>query len=380
LRSHLHAYAPFVLPPLEEEAPRPLQDFGSNADRIAAMAYGSPEHEPDQELDEDSFDSFEEDLSDDEDEDEDEDEAPTGYEPRGEAHPRPENRKYIRKAGVSASGLRVSGLGHEMFADETRSANRFRSIGDWTGHHNGSLRPGEEPVQFDHYFTHYLDDQEMADTELFSDTGEDGVARLLQRSGARLDTQAASGIGTQAIAQADGRQRMGERRYIYTMDERGDMRALDPWASRVVRERGGDNPGHELGFVNHSSLVQGGLVAAAGDIEAKDGRVTGLTNGSGHYMPDPGMLHQAAEALAISGVMDIASPTPASMQILFGGPDAPATTDALTFLAASQGQSEIASSAFGSSKAAAKTQQTASRKAELMDELMGRGAGTRSRA
>lgn len=54
---------------------------------------------------------------------------------------------------------------------------------------------------------------------------------------------------------------------------------------------------HSVGFRHHSSLLAGGKVAAAGELKATDGRITWISNKSGHYAPDPYHLLQAIHGL-----------------------------------------------------------------------------------
>src|SRR5258708_16978164 len=54
---------------------------------------------------------------------------------------------------------------------------------------------------------------------------------------------------------------------------------------------------HIYGKFHHSSLVAGGPVAAAGEIEVAEGMLTALSDRSGHYLPTRGFTDQAIDQL-----------------------------------------------------------------------------------
>ncbi|HET9642184.1 MAG TPA: hypothetical protein VFP68_02215, partial [Burkholderiaceae bacterium] len=56
------------------------------------------------------------------------------------------------------------------------------------------------------------------------------------------------------------------------------------------------------GKFHHSSFVAGGAVAAAGEIEVRNGEVTYISRRSGHYWPSEAQLDQMAENLRSQGV------------------------------------------------------------------------------
>jgi hypothetical protein len=58
----------------------------------------------------------------------------------------------------------------------------------------------------------------------------------------------------------------------------------------------------EVGEFHHSSLAAGEPVAAAGELAAKDGYITGITRKSGHYRPSAEMQDQAIQELGDKGV------------------------------------------------------------------------------
>src|SRR5690606_5578484 len=62
----------------------------------------------------------------------------------------------------------------------------------------------------------------------------------------------------------------GEGRAIYVMDEQGNIFASTK---------------HQLGAFHHSSFLGGKQVAAAGELEVRDGLLVGLSDRSGHYAP-----------------------------------------------------------------------------------------------
>jgi hypothetical protein len=318
---------------------------------------------------------------------------PVPSQPLGETHPSPANVEHIGKT-YRRNGQTVKGLAHQAYAEETRSA-AWRGITPEhaTGLQNRHLRPGESESRISHVFTHYLTPDEQKKATLGtgrdytpgvtrgdgSSKADEGVARLTRGDGRVADTRGASGIGTLHGA--------GKDRDIYAMGEGGDVRALDPFASRHLI----DDPNRpsapgapstkQLGFINHSSLFEGGTVAGAGEMEIHDGRVKTISNSSGHYMPGAGMLHQATSQMANRNVLDLAKPDAADrsrVDIHGGGSDGNVNIDALKFLAASHGQADIAAEAFGPGHAH-KTQHASFRKDEAVN-LLAQGRETGARA
>jgi hypothetical protein len=56
------------------------------------------------------------------------------------------------------------------------------------------------------------------------------------------------------------------------------------------------------GVVHHSSFLAGGAVAGAGEIAISGGKVTAISNTSGHYRPGPAYLWQTVKQLEMLGV------------------------------------------------------------------------------
>jgi len=95
-----------------------------------------------------------------------------------------------------------------------------------------------------------------------------------------------------------------EHRMInWAMTPGGELRAADPRAETLASSTPGP-AGPQGQRFNHSSLVAGGDVAGAGMMRATGGKVTELSNSSGHYRPDLAMLYQSANVLQQGGVMD----------------------------------------------------------------------------
>lgn len=59
---------------------------------------------------------------------------------------------------------------------------------------------------------------------------------------------------------------------------------------------------HKVGLFHHSSFLSGGDVAGAGEIKVDKGRLTYLTNKSGHYLPEKEQVMQVLEELRSRGV------------------------------------------------------------------------------
>ncbi|MFC3542454.1 hypothetical protein [Nonomuraea ferruginea] len=79
----------------------------------------------------------------------------------------------------------------------------------------------------------------------------------------------------------------GKGRAIFVMDRYGNLYA---------------NSKHVVGEFHHSSFLRGGEVAAAGDVEVKDGVLKAISRHSGHYRPGPEALRQAIDRLRSAGV------------------------------------------------------------------------------
>ncbi|WP_454785229.1 hypothetical protein [Legionella sp. WA2024007413] len=74
-------------------------------------------------------------------------------------------------------------------------------------------------------------------------------------------------------------------RYIYSMDIEGNL-FVHP-----------DDEYKEGKRIGHPAFTRGNAVACAGEITVKDGKITEITNGSGHYRPGPFCLYRAVKAL-----------------------------------------------------------------------------------
>jgi hypothetical protein len=59
---------------------------------------------------------------------------------------------------------------------------------------------------------------------------------------------------------------------------------------------------HSVGARHHSSLLAGGNVACAGEMQVHDGKLITLSNKSGHYTPEPVYLTQVIRALSEANV------------------------------------------------------------------------------
>jgi len=81
--------------------------------------------------------------------------------------------------------------------------------------------------------------------------------------------------------------RGGGGRAIFVMDSTGNI-----YASNY----------HGKGKFHHSSFLAGGPVAAAGEISVVRGKLTEITDRSGHYKPAPKFLAQAKDSLSKKGV------------------------------------------------------------------------------
>lgn len=79
-------------------------------------------------------------------------------------------------------------------------------------------------------------------------------------------------------------------RAIFVMDGNGNV-----YASKY----------QAVGDFHHSTLANGGPVAAAGEIRVIDGRVEALTNASGHYRPTADNMRQVVDEFGRHGTSNV---------------------------------------------------------------------------
>lgn len=82
----------------------------------------------------------------------------------------------------------------------------------------------------------------------------------------------------------DANKRIAEGRYIFVMDQDGNVFGLRPIEHAGYR-------------VHHSSFFDGLPVASAGELQIVKGRVVSVNNRSGHYLPSMEINHQFIEML-----------------------------------------------------------------------------------
>jgi hypothetical protein len=207
-----------------------------------------------------------------------------------------------------ATNAMVRPLHSTDYVNETKDASSFRGAGsNWNDAVNGG---GGAPKSVEHVFTHYMDAVEQGAHTVAASTDMHGENRLTGLAGgAALDTTGASGVGTQWVKdEGDQWVRQGAGRHIYTMDPQNRIISSDPWADHIEKPMPGashDASGNErtqLGFINHSSHERGLPVAAAGDWRVAEGKVTNISNNTGHYRTGPENLQQATSQLSAMGV------------------------------------------------------------------------------
>lgn len=77
----------------------------------------------------------------------------------------------------------------------------------------------------------------------------------------------------------------GKKRYIFVMDTEGNL---------FVHE---DNQSKDGKRIGHPAFTRGKAVACAGEISVQNGKITEISNASGHYRPGGYSLHRVVEAL-----------------------------------------------------------------------------------
>lgn len=184
---------------------------------------------------------------------------------------------------TAANGLRIKEK-DDIYKNEKSDASLFRGPGsNWS--HAVQAENKNAPA-LSTVATHYMSPDEAKQSEVAFEKG-----KLKDASGQALDTSKASGIGTQ-LRQAEGK-------HIFVMTKDGDIRQADPWANKKVEQR---STGGHLGFVNHSSFVDGEGVAGAGELKVNNGSLEQLSDNSGHYQPDGKMTAQTIDQLEKKGV------------------------------------------------------------------------------
>ncbi len=191
-------------------------------------------------------------------------------------------------------GLRTKAM-DSFYQGEQHSAAKFRRPGDFNKY---ARNPG---ARFTSAKTNYLRPEEQAKAAVSVENGK------LMRGGAPLDTRDATDIGT---AGAD-EEEVGKGKHIYAMTPDKQVRSMDAWGAHTEELKDKDTNSYGLGMVNHSSLaavkkkngdMKSGAVAAAGEIAAEDGKLTQVTDASGHYKPDNKMTRQGLENFLNQGV------------------------------------------------------------------------------
>jgi len=170
----------------------------------------------------------------------------------------------------------------------------------------------DRSLNFTNIKTRYYSDQEQQERQI---SVKDG---LIHGANGLLDTSGASGAGTQHD--------QGKGKHIFAMTGDGDIRTTDPWADhretrlhmsegeqvrRALERRRHQATGKEgatpendaeLSMINHSSLLGGGRAAGAGEITVDQGKLTQVSDSSGHYTPTNEMTHQVVKELEGQGV------------------------------------------------------------------------------
>lgn len=119
-------------------------------------------------------------------------------------------------------------------------------------------------------------------TNYYTDEERDKSAIRTNESGRLVDDQ---GVPLNTGSQTQG--------YVVSQ-ETGTAHQFDP-------RKMGNKKGYVIGE-HHSSPIQGGKAAAAGEFHAEDGVLREVTDESGHYRPTPEMTHQFVQGMEEQGV------------------------------------------------------------------------------
>ena len=154
---------------------------------------------------------------------------------------------------------------------------------------------GEETNQDDAQICRDLGDGRAGLGTRYADSPADFGVSLeggaLKKGGATLDS-----TGSKRMWAKDKDERVN-----YALDGTGGLHAADARAELV---RSVDPATNSALRSNHSSLVGGADVAAAGTMKVRGGKVEELADDSGHYKPSLPHTHQAFEQLVGGGAMD----------------------------------------------------------------------------
>jgi hypothetical protein len=179
----------------------------------------------------------------------------------------------------------------EMAANKKYTSTPLRAdyVGEETNAQKGLLpnaiakRGAANPMPYTMTGTHYASSRD--------EYGASIVDGKLSRGGKAIDTGASE---RQWMKDKDGR-------FNFAMDAGGGLYAADP---RAAIEASMDDTSRTGKRSNHSSLVGGAAVSAAGTLKVSDGKVEEIGDGSGHYRPGIAQTHQAASRLIEGGAMD----------------------------------------------------------------------------
>ncbi len=88
-------------------------------------------------------------------------------------------------------------------------------------------------------------------------------------------------------------------KYLYVLDKNNQLYVADEKNSFFIERNQ---------FFQHTSILNGGHIACAGELYIKNGKIVSMNNGSGHYLPTAGQLFQAIAALKHSQLINLDDP------------------------------------------------------------------------
>lgn len=184
----------------------------------------------------------------------------------------------VKERGASYAGEEVDATNNPMISQGRTAVNNFRREGKSDAEIRSALQatfPSYSDADIDTYFlatntprVAYLESTDRTDYQLTA-----SGSKLKQR-GTDFDTSGMFSNGA------------GAGFSIFVMSPRGELYANQ----------------HRPGLFHHSSFLAGLPTAAAGELQVKKGKLTKLTNKSGHYHPGAAETYQALKELKSYGI------------------------------------------------------------------------------
>ncbi len=215
----------------------------------------------------------------------------------------------VKTLGINVKHAEVeTDTGNEMgFKPRARGAEyegEEKKLGAWRA---GEKRPGQTDEEYEARIN-----QGFQVTRQYSDAEREANTLAADESGTLRGQDGSASTGTNQLYAMDPKtgdmvMEDGESYFKRALDADGNPvgeRLPKGTSLRADQIEAMNSQGNErLEMMHHSTPLSGGDVAAAGFVDTKDGKVTKITNASGHYKPKFEHLLQAVEHLMKTGAM-----------------------------------------------------------------------------